>query len=256
MSKLKVVSYNLRCNVRGDGINMFDIRKGLILDKIESEKPDVIGFQEETPPMRRFLESHLNGYTLVGRSRSEDRGGEYVDIAFRNETISIDALDYFWLSPTPYVPGSRYEVQSSCPRITTAATLFHKPTGKTFRMYNTHLDHVGAPARELGLGQIIDRIIADSEREPFPFFLTGDFNDTPDSSPLMMLRKGGRLPLTELSESAEVTYHGWGKTAAKIDYVFADNETGKAPCTCCIWDDCVNGVYLSDHYPVCCEIEF
>lgn len=255
MSKLKIVTFNLRCNSRGDGVNMFDVRKGLILDKIDAERPDVLGFQEETPEMREFLRRHLAGYLLLGRSRAADRHGEYVDIAIKTDTVELEALDYFWLSPTPYVPGSRYAEQSPCPRVTTVATLRLRGTDESFRVYNTHLDHVGARARELGLGQIIERIKSDLAREPFPFFLTGDFNDTPDSVPLAMLAEGGRLPLADLTTGVETTFHNWGKKAVKIDYIFADAATAARPFTCAAWTDVVNGVYLSDHYPVWCEFE-
>ena len=80
---MKIVTFNLRCDVDVDGANRFINRKGLILEKIDTERPDVIGFQEMTPPMRDFLIKHLPDYMFLGRSRSADFTGEHADIAYR-----------------------------------------------------------------------------------------------------------------------------------------------------------------------------
>ena len=245
--KLKIVTFNLRCNIKGDGINMFDIRKGLILDKITNERPDIIGFQELLPSMRGFLRKHLTEYTIVGRSRSEDYTGEHVDIAFRTETIDIFELEYFWLSPTPDIPGSRYEEQSSCPRITTAGIFKHVGSKTPFRVYNTHLDHVGEGARVLGMKQILDRIVFD-----MPVFVTGDMNALPDSDAIRIARN----KLTDLTENITSSFHGYGKhDNHKIDYIFSDFKTAINPFETVAWTDEVNGVYLSDHYPLLTIIE-
>ena len=46
MSIMKIVSFNLRCVWKGDGINAFIFRAGMIYDKIIREMPDVLAFQE------------------------------------------------------------------------------------------------------------------------------------------------------------------------------------------------------------------
>ena len=52
---MKIVTFNLRCDNNGDGENRWQFRKGIVLDKIEAEAPDVIGFQEalQHPQLRR-----------------------------------------------------------------------------------------------------------------------------------------------------------------------------------------------------------
>ena len=62
------------------------------------------------------------------------------------------------LSQTPYVPGSRYKEQSSCPRTATEAVFEDIKSGRVFRFINTHLDHIGAQAREKGLIQILNQL--------------------------------------------------------------------------------------------------
>lgn len=254
--KLKLATYNLRCNTKHDEINMFDIRKGLILDRIIKESPDIIGFQEMLPPMYEFLKRHLTGYHIVGRSRGADYNDEHVDIAYKIDTIDIFGLDFFWLSPTPYIPGSRYEEQSICPRITTSGMFKHKDIATPFRVYNTHLDHVGEQARVLGMTQILNKITADNKLIKLPLFIMGDMNASPDSETIRMACEFKEIPLIDLTANIEGSYHGFGKTEnVKIDYIFADAETAKKPHKVTPWHDCVFGVYLSDHDPISVEFD-
>ena len=252
-ARLKIATYNLRCNTPHDKINMFDIRKGLVLDRIMKESPDIIGFQEMLPSMYEFLKRHLTGYTLVGRSRGADYKDEHVDIAFKTDTIEIFGLDFFWLSPTPYIPGSRYEEQSSCPRITTSGMFKHKDIDTPFRVYNTHLDHIGEQARVLGMTQIINKIEADNQLIKLPLFLLGDMNAVPDSETIQMVCKS----LIDITTEIPGSFHGFkDESNCKIDYIFTDPETAKVPRTVTSWHDCVFGVYLSDHDPISAEFTF
>ncbi|MBE6688457.1 MAG: endonuclease/exonuclease/phosphatase family protein [Ruminococcaceae bacterium] len=256
---MKIVTFNLRCDVKIDQANMFKNRKGLILDKIDAEMPDVIGFQEMLPHMREFLIKHLSEYQFVGRSRSADFTGEHMDVAFLKDKYDIIGLDCFWLSPTPDVPGSRYEEQSGCPRIVTATMLREIKTNKMFRFINTHLDHIGEQARVLGIKQIAKYISEQNKRFELPFFLTGDFNALPDSETIKYCYALEEPAMTELTAGiTDVTYHGYGTVSEnyKIDYIFCDRKTAENSYTVTRWEDCNYGLYLSDHYPICCEIDF
>ena len=53
--EMKIMSFNLRTEARSDGINYFPHRKSRILSAIETESPDLIGFQEATDTMRDWL---------------------------------------------------------------------------------------------------------------------------------------------------------------------------------------------------------
>ena len=54
---IKIVTYNLRCIWKGDGINGFIHRAGMIFDKINAELPDIIAFQEAIPKHIEFLKT-------------------------------------------------------------------------------------------------------------------------------------------------------------------------------------------------------
>ena len=56
---MKIATFNLRTDVPGDGENRWQCRKGLVLDRLMAEQPDVVGFQEATPEMAGFLRRYM-----------------------------------------------------------------------------------------------------------------------------------------------------------------------------------------------------
>ena len=116
---MKIVTFNLRCDNNHDAENRWQFRKGIVLDRLEAEAPDVVGFQEVKPEMADFLRKHLNGYLCVGCGRGVVYDGENNMIAFRQDKYELMRLETFWLSETPDTPGSRYPNQSDCPRVCT-----------------------------------------------------------------------------------------------------------------------------------------
>ena len=246
---MKLVTFNIRYDCGHDGENNFCFRKPLILDKIHKEAPDILCFQEVLPHVAVWLKEQLREYYIVGCPRETDLTDEQTCIAYRYDRFNLMKLDTYWLSPTPCVPGSRYEIQSICPRVCTEVTLQELASGKAFRLTNTHLDHEGAPARLLAAQQILDKL----DHEPFfpgiPAILVGDMNAEPDSQEIHLLGSIMR------NETADIgyTYHNFGRGQnVQIDYIFT---SGNIRCSHVEkWTDCQNGIYLSDHYPVCAEL--
>ena len=66
MSTVKIVSFNLRCVWKGDGINAFIFRAGMIYDKIMREMPDVLAFQEMSVDHLKLLQRMLPEYDFCG----------------------------------------------------------------------------------------------------------------------------------------------------------------------------------------------
>lgn len=257
---IQVVTFNVWVN------RNFDLRKGLILDKIDQEKPDLIGFQECNDPKAAFLRRHLTDYLCLGNGRDAGYCGENNMIAVRRDRFEVMALDTFWLSETPNTPGSRYEDQSHCPRICTHVLLRPLDGSEPFHYYNTHLDHVSDSARVLGAQTVLRRIAQDQQAAPFRVILTGDMNARPDSQAIALLRQGAPgLPLRDLTEGLATTFHDYGRREAPchIDYVFTHGFKEAQPARA--WDDCVQyslpdeahtvTLYLSDHYPIAAYLE-
>ena len=251
-----IVTFNLRCDNDYDGENRFQFRKGLILDRIAAEKPDVIGFQECLPVMSDFLRTYMLGYTCVGCGRDADYGGENNMIAFRTDRFELMGLETFWLSPTPDEPGSRFEKQSGCPRLCTRATLRPLGTPRIFHAVNTHLDHEYEEARVQGARLIMARLKELLARRPAPLFLTGDMNDYPDSAALKAFTEDEGLSLTDQTPGFKASYHGWGKCpdAGQIDYILTSGLRAVKPPVA--WTERPYGKYLSDHNALGAFLDF
>ena len=256
--ELKVVTFNIRSVYLGqDGINSFLFRSGMILEKIREQSPDLICFQEVTDSIRAFLENHLSGYDLYGHGRNADLRGEGVTIAVRQGAFALVSFNSFWLSPTPFVPGSRYENQSKCPRICPVAVFLSKENGKLLRVVGVHLDHVSDEARILGNKQILAYLAEESKTHPVDATVVlGDFNARPNSDTMKNFDANTVYPLVEVTKDSGPTFHWFGRLEAegpdplrKIDYIYLDPKSAESARDLVLWKDTHEGIYLSDHYP-------
>lgn len=251
INNLKIVTFNIRCVYIGDGINGFIHRAGMICDKILSEKPDVIAFQEVTQQHLDMLERMLPEYAFFGHFRQEDYTGEGLFTAIRKETVSLIGFEGIWLSPTPYEPASRFEEQSGCPRICIMTHLRIKETGEIFRVYNVHLDHISAYAMLEGIKCTFNYVENNNAKHYYPYIVLGDFNAEADSPALDFCHsyKGCTDFTTEFTQ----TFHDYGNGSERIDYILGSKEFKRRFVSSVLWKDVDEGIYLSDHYPVCAE---
>ena len=251
--KMKIVSFNLRCCWRQDEQNAFVCRAGLIYEKITAELPEIIAFQEVVPQSLEILQRTLPEYEFFGSMRESNFAGEGLYTAFRKDTFALMASDVFWLSPTPYIPASRFEKQSYCPRVCISVKLRNLKTMETCRVINVHLDHESDEARKLGLQCIYEYIHRQDGVDKQPTVMLGDFNATPDTETMQSVF--AQAWLFEASQQITgTTFHVFGKrTDCKIDYIFVTEEWKNRVANACTWTDEYSGTYLSDHYPVCVE---
>ena len=126
-------------------------------------------------------------------------------------------------------------------------------TGKVFRIVNTHLDHIGAQARILGLRQILEKLKTEQLYPDAPTMITGDFNAEPQDPEFEILKEYPEY--TNVTEHIGITYHGFTEEdhPCSIDFLLVkgDIKTGEPV----KWTDKEGNVWLSDHYPVCVEVE-
>jgi endonuclease/exonuclease/phosphatase family metal-dependent hydrolase len=245
---MKIVTFNLRCAWDGDGINSFPHRAGSILNKIKKETPEVICFQEGIEKNVAFLRNALPEYHIVFNQRNNDYRGEGIATALKKDSVELLGLDSFWLSPTPRIPGTRFEEQSACPRICQCILLRHA-NGKMFRVYNTHLDHKGAGARYLGMLQTLQKISESEEK----FILMGDMNATQETPEIRLVEETlGTRGAVECTAEVGKTFHGFRHELRNhIDYIFSDCSF-ENPCV--VPDEGKDDLYYSDHLAVCTDI--
>jgi endonuclease/exonuclease/phosphatase family metal-dependent hydrolase len=125
-------------------------------------------------------------------------------------------------------------------------------TRQVFRVANAHLDNAGQLARKLALEQILKKVAADTFFGDVPIIVTGDFNMEPDWEEMQVLKEYPEF--VNQTEQIGVTYHGYwkGDEQSSIDFIIT---RGAVRCEQLDkWTDQREGLYLSDHYPVCAEL--
>lgn len=256
--KIKVMTFNLRCACDDDGINHWRYRTGLVKDAITDEAPDLIGFQEVTRGMLEDLKALIGDeYVVLGAGRDKDYGGEGVNIAYRKDKFDLLHFETFWLSDTPTVPGSRYTMldQSGCPRVTVLSGLTIKGAGRVIYFCNTHLDHMGRSARVEGAKLILKKMQALCTHND-RIIITGDLNAYPDSETVKTFVNKD-LGISDITENISATFHKWGQKLSeniKIDYIFTNSKKSHEE-SYAVTKYEKDGVYCSDHNPVCGFVE-
>jgi endonuclease/exonuclease/phosphatase family metal-dependent hydrolase len=255
----KIMTYNLRYENDIDGENIWANRKNLIASQIEYYEPDAFGTQEGVTNQIKWLDENLTNYDYVGIGREEGLGkdsGEYSAIFYNKTKLSVVKSGTFWLSATPEVVSLGWDAKQY--RICTYALFKEKKSEKQFIMFNTHFDHRGDVAREKS-AELILKKIKEINAKNFPFVLTGDFNLTPDSSPIKLISSqlnDSRLVSKSKPFGPEETFSNFDvckPPEKRIDYIFTSKNNivvDKYATIANIW----NVHYASDHYPILINI--
>lgn len=268
---MKVATFNLK----NDYISLFSThwskRKNAVGQFFRDEMPDIAGTQELTIDAICDMEEMLSEYCWIGEGRGGEKKGEYCAVFYRKDQMTCLEHGTFWLARQEQVPNKR-DWFSAFPRICTWG-LFQDRHGRRFHLYNTHLDVVSPFARKNGIRLIMEHMKENYENTTYPCILTGDFNATPESQVLRMMRETNQCSGIFQGDSYQAalnascsgeekanccqmkTYHGFrGRTeGVPIDYIFVSKgilieETE-------IKQKMYGGKYPSDHFPIVMKIK-
>ncbi|GAB9464817.1 hypothetical protein Gpo141_00002243 [Globisporangium polare] len=267
---LKVMTFNLRFENEGDGLNSWQHRKEHVAELINRYHPVLLGTQEGLKDQLAELAALLeHPYARFGVEREEN--GEFEQIFY--DTSVLEKLDGgdFWLSETPDTPGTK-GWDADCVRIVTWGKFRIGATGQELFFFNTQLDHVGVESRIQG-SHLLWRRITEIAGATIPLFLVGDFNTYRHSETYSYVTKDPEGPklLEAWPESqtkigsVSCTYHGWegvnyeeergAEVAANhIDWIFY--RPHMSVLTTEVITDSRDGRYPSDHYPILSEFHF
>lgn len=252
-AKVDVMSFNIRLDHAGDSLNNWKFRKDNAAQMIAYYAPDIVGMQEVLKNQLDDLKNRLPQYAALGVGRADGKEkGEYCSLFFKTERFDLVKNGDFGLSETPDSIGKK-GWDAACERIVTWAILKDKTSGKQLAAFNTHFDHVGEVARRESAKLILDKIrtIAGG----LPVIVTGDFNGTIDSDPIVILTEGGMLNTHSKAKvvyGPEWSFHNFGRIPVEecslIDFIFVSGPVTADKCRV-IGDKPDNG-YLSDHAPI------
>lgn len=235
------MTFNVRIDVPIDGENQFKYRLRGIIDFINKQKPDVIGFQEVNHNMLLSLHNQLNDYHYEGKSR--DGNDEYNPI-FYLKKFQLISTETYWYGKTPNIPSTKHP-EAFFPRIFTTVKLLLED--KMYEVVNTHLSHVSHKARLDSLFQLVDYYLYRVDK--VPFVLMGDFNAYPNEGLDKILSPYFNSCWNYYFEETK-TFHNFTDSiyGLPIDYIFTDSKFKFENVT--ISREKYNNIYLSDHYPV------
>lgn len=257
-----VVTWNMRYNNPDDGQNAWPNRKAAFLRILKDEKPDIFGLQEALYDQVQDVEKAFPRFKRVGVGREDgNTKGEFAVIFY--DTVKFRSLSSgnFWLSQTPFVPGSM-GWDAACTRIVTWTQLQRKNGGAELFVFNTHFDHIGQVARRNSAWLLLHAV--DSLAGNRPAIITGDFNAQPGSEPVSILT-GKNNPIhfinssdiAGVADSPSFTYAGFkpGEIQGEIiDYIFIRNIRKVSEYSV---NTCHDGDYYpSDHLPVKAKVLF
>ena len=261
-SSLNIMTYNVRYDNAGDGVNQWSNRKDVAAQIILDEDIDIVGMQEVLYNQLADFKSRLIGYNNIGVGRDGGTSGEYSPIFYKTDRFTIISSGTFWLSETPDVVGSK-GWDGAHPRIATWAILEDRADQSQLLVINTHIDHQGSAAQQEGVKLIMSRI-GTMNPNALPVVLTGDFNMTPTNSNIVYitnLSTPNHLLHTKTvareTSGPQGTVHGFGATPESqrsfIDYIFVSELTEVLYHA--VLPDKLNNIYLSDHAPVVARIK-
>lgn len=251
---MRVMSYNLRFDNPGDGVNQWSQRKESVYALLKKMNPDILGVQEGLQNQLEDIRQHLP-YEYLGAGRDDGKGkGEFSAIFYKKEKYKVLEQNTFWLSETPDVPGSK-SWDAAITRIVTWAKFQHKKSKAIFYVFNTHFDHIGVQAR-LKSAELIKQKIKDIA-SMHPVILTGDFNSEPTDPPYSTLTQEDSFPLFDSgkgdSEGTFCTFEVGSQPCRRIDYIFHSSSLKSEEYR--VIKDHNGRYYPSDHLPVMVTIK-
>ena len=202
------MTFNIRYYTKADSLNAWPYRKDKVLSQILYHDVHILGLQEPLHEQLMDIKEGLPAFKYVGGVGCEDgkEKGEHCAIFYDTTRLQLLQDQYFWLSETPAVPGSK-SWDAALPRIVTWGKFRDKKTKKIFFAFNTHFDHRGNVARLESAKLLLQRVkeIAGTT----PSVIIGDFNVRPADEPIkLIMDTNNPLHLTDSKDISATPHYG------------------------------------------------
>jgi len=251
-----VITYNIRMNTPGDGVNAWPLRKDKVAGLLKFHQADIFNVQEALPEQMDDLVTSFPDFDHVGVGRDDGkRAGEHMGVFFKKSRFEKLTDGMFWLNESTTQPGLGWD--ALCNRTVTWIKLKDKITKKTFYVFDTHFDHRGNKAREES-AKLILKSIKEINKENLPLILTGDFNLTKKALPIQLILK----ELNDAKDKSLSLPYGPDGTSGgfdvklmprTIDFIFINEKVEVLRHG--VLSDSFGLFYPSDHLPVLVEVK-
>lgn len=250
---VKVMSYNIRLDLKSDGENWWEKRKDKVAGLVNYYEADFVCLQEVVHNQLVYLKDSLRCYGYIGVGRDDGKeAGEYSCIFYKQDKYTVIEQSTFWLSPTPGVPSRGWDAALN--RVCTYGLFKDNKTKKLTWVFNTHFDHIGKVAR-LESAKLIFKKISELNTKNYPVIVTGDFNSKPFEEPAqyMMANMQNGRNISKLVYGNADTWNAFKfneKPDGCIDYIFVSKDSRIAVSKFATITDSYDMKYPSDHFPV------
>lgn len=250
---IRVITWNIHCGQdESPPWQRFDwpARKHALHAALAQARPGILCVQEARPGQVQFLEEALPGHDRVGCGREGQSGGEHCAIFYNRERFAELGSGTFWLAEPIDQPQAGWGLDVN--RICTWARLRDQVSGRTLRVYNTHLYLTETPRLEAA--RLILAHVARGDPKD-AVLLTADFNAWPGTPSRRHFAEGG---LTDAAERAgfpvgKATFHfGYGLGVWCIDGILVDRHW--QVCQHLILKVKPNNTFPSDHFALLADL--
>ena len=217
---LRVMTFNLLTSTKKRRSHPWRLRKRNIAKIFDNLRPDIVGTQEANFQQLCELAELLPDYDFLGEgnlgpTQAHSESNWYCATFYRKDRVrpvdnSVDC-DTEWLSPTPDVPASQYNLGTR-PRLVTWNTFEMIASGRQFVFGTTHLEAISSWHRKKSAVQLREYIAKRVEAmgSETPVFLTGDFNAV-SSSPEI------RTMGADLGTNSPPMFDAWAEARGDAD---------------------------------------
>ena len=250
---LKVMTFNLRF-ASPTPPNSWPERRSAVSECLRLSAPDLIGTQEGIYSQLQDIAADRPEYSWIGVGRDGGSRGEFTAVFYRKDRFQPLEFDFFWLSDTPEVAGSK-TWGNIYARMVTWVKLRDLADGHEFYFFNTHLDHQVQAAREMGAKLMLDRVNA--LQTALPIIVVGDFNAAAQQNKAYDILTGENgLSDTWLTAARRVgpnvgTLHRYAEpitNGKRIDWILTRGAVAAEETEIVTYEQ--NGQRPSDHFPV------
>ena len=256
---VQVMTFNIRYGTANDGEFSWPARRQHVEDVIRRENPEVLGIQEGLAFQLDELADVLDGYSKFGQHRDGGLKGEFSGIYLRKDSVMLVDSGELWLSPTPDQVGSK-GWDAALPRMAVWVDVqlndgTNRPPDNghnVVRIYATHFDHRGKEARLQSA-----KLLVEHAKGGPPAVFMGDFNATEESAPMTAFVAANYQSAVATFDPLNTlgTFNGFKEAdgGRRIDHIMYAPDF--IPHDAQILDDCFDGIWPSDHFPVTAVLE-
>jgi len=228
--RINVATYNIRNANAGDVTrgNGWKQRCPVVTQLIQFHDFDIFGSQEV---FKSQLDDMLNAmpeydYIGVGRDDGKEKG-EYSPVLYKKSKFKLLDSGHFWMSQVTDRPNKGWD--AALPRICCWGKFKMKEGGKSFWLFNLHMDHIGVVARSESAKLILERIKSMCGKDPV--ILMGDFNVDQHNEAYLLLNSSGVMKdvydITGLKYALNGTFNNFDPnliTDKRIDHIFVSKH--------------------------------